>query len=935
MQFFSCPNLKLTVVFISAATSHLSALKADLAGNPCPTRPLRIIPHRKSAIMKTILLPKWNQTEPEPATTGSAKYRKSGFGRRAVFAFEALLILSLSLAPCRKAAGDLVSAEQARDAVNGWLRADHAPLQTAMGQPAKRVETFNDAQGSPLYYVVSLDPEGFVIVAADDLVEPIIGFASGGRFDPSTHNPLGALVSNDLPGRVAGVNRLPPATVAGPALAARNKWDRLKRLERTAAGVALGLPGVSDVRVPPLIQTLWDQNLAGENACYNYYTPPYSEGATSNYYCGCVATAMAQLMRFWQHPVNGVGTAAFTISVDDSAESRSLRGGDGAGGAYDWNDMVLDPASSSTFAQRQAIGALCADAGVSVNMNYNSYGSGADTLLAKDALISTFDYANATKGFNDGATIGEGLNGMINPNLDAGCPVLLGITGDPGGHAIVCDGYGYDLSTLYHHLNLCWSGVDTAWYSLPTIDTSPGTFTSVYKCVYNVWTNGTGEIISGRVTDGNGTPLAGVVVAATRAGGETYTVTNNGRGIYAFAPIPSSSTYTISASKTGYVFATRTNTTGLSTDFSANSGNQGAVDFVAWDNLGFTPATGLTASGYPGGPFTPSGQTYVLTNAGSSALNWTARQTGNWVDLSATSGALAAGGSTNVAATITANALPAGLYSNTITFSNATSGIGNRTREITLTVAAPIAYSFPLDNDPGWTRQGQWAFGHPTGQGGTSHGYPDPANGATGTNVFGVNLNGDYPTTTGGPYYLIAGPLDFTGYTNVILQFKRWFNSDYQPYVYATLDVSSNGITWTSFFVNGSSIITDSAWTNCRYNLSAIAANQADVYVRWGYRVVGGAWAYSGWNIDDIEFLRLPLHVPRLGIALSGTNLVLHCADGSPGGMYYVLASTNLMMPWTNWPVIATHSFDANGYHAFTNGLNPDTPQRFFRLRLP
>lgn len=885
--------------------------------------------------MKKILPTESNKSDPGLATKGSANFRETGVGRRAAFAFEALFILILSLAPCPEASGDPVNAEQARAAVNGWLRADHSPLQTAMGQQVKRVEAFKDAQGSPLYYVACLDPEGFVIVAADDLVEPIIGFAPGGRFDPSTDNPLGALVSNDLPGRIARAKSRPAAKVAGSPLAARNKWDRLKRIEQTAVGVELGLSSVSDVRVAPLTQTLWDQDLVGENACYNYYTPPYSEGATSNYYCGCVATAMAQLMRFWRYPVTGVGTSSFTIWVNDSEQSRSLRGGDGAGGAYDWNDMVLDPDSSSTLAQRQAIGALCADAGVSVNMNYASYGSGADTLQAKDAFIGTFGYANAVKGYNSGFTIGEGLNGMINPNLDAGCPVLLGITGDPGGHAIVCDGYGYNLSTLYHHLNLCWGGVDTAWYSLPTIDTSLGTFTSVYKCVYNVWTNGTGEIISGRVTDGNGTPLAGVVVTARRSGGETYTVTNNAHGIYAFAKIPSASTYTISASKTGYIFVSQTNTTGWSTDLYALSGNQWAVDFVAWDNLGVTPATGLISSGHAGGPFTPAGQTYVLTNAGAGILNWTASQTGNWVNLSAANGALAAGGSTNVAVTITANALPADSYSDTITFSNATSGVGNRTRQVTLTVTAPSIYSFFLDTDPGWPRQGEWTFGHPTGQGGTSHGSPDPANGATGTNVFGVNLTGDYLTTGGGPYYLIAGPLDFTGYTNVILQFKRWLNSDYQPYVYITLDVSSNGITWTSLFVNGSSIIADAAWTNCQYNLSATATNQAGVYVRWGYRVVGGAWAYSGWNLDDIEFLRLPLSVPRLGIALSGTNLVVHCTNGTAGGTYYVLASTNLMMPWTSWPVVATNSFDTNGCARFTNGLNPNSPRCFFRLELP
>ena len=120
-----------------------------------------------------------------------------------------------------------------------------------------------------------------------------------------------------------------------------------------------------------------------------------------------------------------------------------------------------------------------------------------------------FDYSNAVKGSNSGGNIGSALNSMVNPNLHAGFPVLLGITGN-GGHAIVCDGYGYHASTLYHHLNLGWAGANTAWYNLPTVDTTQGTWTSVYKCVYNIYKTGTGEILSGRAVDWNGTPIPGV-----------------------------------------------------------------------------------------------------------------------------------------------------------------------------------------------------------------------------------------------------------------------------------------------------------------------------------------------------------------------------------------------------------------------------------------
>jgi hypothetical protein len=491
-----------------------------------------------------------------------------------------LFVLILLLASLPTVSGDPVSEDQAKAAVRGWLRADRTPLQTTVGQKVKRVEAFHDAKGTALYYVVYLDPEGFVIVAADDLIEPIIGFAPHGQFDPSTKNPLGALVSNDLPGRHASVKSIKSANARGLPLAAKNKWERLNSMDQAGPGgiEPLGLRIVSDVRVAPLTQTTWDQGTVAGKACYNYYTPPYEAGVAANYLCGCVATAMAQLMRYWQYPFGGVGTNAFTIGVNGVVTNRNLRGGDGAGGPYDWTNMVLVPGSVSTLAQRQAIGALCADAGVSAEMDYNPGGSQASP-YANSFLMNTFGYANAVFGPNNSANIGFGLIGMVNPNLDAGCPVLFGISGSPGGHEVVCDGYGYNLSTLYHHLNLGWANNDTAWYNLPNIGTSAGPFTIVTDCVYNVWTNGAGEIISGRITDTGGVPIAGVLVTAARSGGGTYTATSNTNGIYALASIPSCSTYSVSASKPGYSFTQQTVTTGLSTNSIHTSGNRWAVNF--------------------------------------------------------------------------------------------------------------------------------------------------------------------------------------------------------------------------------------------------------------------------------------------------------------------------------------------------------------------
>lgn len=276
------------------------------------------------------------------------------------------------------------------------------------------------------------------------------------------------------------------------------------------------------------------------------------------------------------------------------------------------------------------------------------------------------------------------------------------------------------------------------------------------------------------------------------------------------------------------------------------------------DDLVVTSPGAFSSVGSISGPFSPPSQTYTLYNTTSNAMGWSASASVPWVSFSATNGVLAAGGgSTNVAVTINAaaNALPLGNYGGAVAFTDALSSV-SQTNSVALTVSQPAIYSFPLTADPGWSRQGQWAFGQPAGQGGSVHGNPDPSSGFTGPNVFGLNLNGDYSTSVGGPYYLTTGPLNFTGCTGVTLQFERWLNSDYPPYVFETIGVSSDNTNWTLVFENDSGVISDSSWTKVQYNLSPFADNKPAVYVRWGFQVAqAGAFAYSGWNIDDVAFL--------------------------------------------------------------------------------
>jgi len=164
-----------------------------------------------------------------------------------------------------------------------------------------------------------------------------------------------------------------------------------------------------------------------------------------------------------------------------------------------------------------------------------------------------------------------------------------------------------------------------------------------------------------------------------------------------------------------------------------------------------------------------------------------------------------------------------------------------------------ISFS-PLDTSPNWIMEGQWEFGAPTGNGGTENGNPDPSSGYTGSNVYGVNLNGDYTVAVGGPYCLIAGPFDCNQFHDMKLRFARWLNTDELGYVESKIDVSNDGANWHTLWEN-TAAITDSNWQVVEYDASETADNEEAVYFRWSYKIMDRAYPYSGWNVDDIELL--------------------------------------------------------------------------------
>lgn len=491
------------------------------------------------------------------------------------------IIISAALLFCGRVFARPTTEYEAKQVVNGWLRTDSRPLDTNLGQTISEVETFVNDEGRAIFYIVHVEPSGFVIVSTDTSIEPIIGFSDDAEFEKSPENPLWVLVNNDLNGRIkTESNTSPPGTLESSDLScASNKWSRFVNLaENSEAGISLeGIRYLSDIRVTPFVKSQWGQaSICGENV-FNYYCP-------NNYPCGCLATTIAQLMRYFEHPKTGIGQQEFYIVVDGTFETRTTLGGDQNGGPYNWSDMVLDPYldfESLTPTQIQAIGALCYDAGVAIHMKYTADGSGALMTDTMYALEDIFMYSNVIMGYNHGNNIGAELNEMINPCLDAKSPVILGIQSElyyNSGHAVVCDGYGYNTSTIYHHLNMGWYGFFDAWYNLPTIDVDME-YSSVISCLYNISVSGTGEFISGRVLDPDENPIADAGVFAKTGTQDTISTVTDYKGMYALEGLNSDTSYRVWVEKDGYIFARKAVGTGNSQSGSGTSGNCWGVDF--------------------------------------------------------------------------------------------------------------------------------------------------------------------------------------------------------------------------------------------------------------------------------------------------------------------------------------------------------------------
>lgn len=280
------------------------------------------------------------------------------------------------------------------------------------------------------YYVFNIQDGGFVIAAADDQVPAVLGYTDNGSFD-----------ADDIPDNMRGY-------LEGMAA----------EIQAIRQGLGSGVTNNSSDRqaIAPMVTTKWRQG-----APFYYQCPTIGSS-----YCvsGCVATAMAQVMKYHEWPKEKCEQIPSYRSSDAVGTLAAL-----PGVVFDWSNMkdTYSTSTASTDVSAQAVAQLIRYCGQSVAMKYNTGSSSAETSSVVGALKTYFNYdvgvhKEPRKNYNI-----DDWNNLIYRELTEKRPVVISGKSSGGGHAFICDGYDAD---DYFHINWGWGGGSDAYFLLSVLN---------------------------------------------------------------------------------------------------------------------------------------------------------------------------------------------------------------------------------------------------------------------------------------------------------------------------------------------------------------------------------------------------------------------------------------------------------------------------------
>ena len=345
------------------------------------------------------------------------------------------LLLIAGLALCSLAAGAKeISPSQARAIAAKYVNTGRAKSMRQF--KAQTAPTAASGSEAPTFYAVNdAQGKGFVLIAGDDCIDPVLGYSPTGSID---------------------YGNLPPQLKAWLEAVSAD----ITSMRKAGGGVAATADGnetndgTPTVIVEPLLKTHWDQGTP-----YNGLTPSIGGQQTMT---GCVATATSQMLRFYRWPEHGTGSVKYdTPDYDQKTIDLDL-----SKSVYDWDNMANDYSSADgtqswTEAQGAAVATLMRDVGAAIHMDYGVKASGAWGRDVANVVNRHFGYKAVTYEKEDYNT--REWVALIKGFLDNGDPLAYaGQDLKTGGHEFVVDGYD---SRDFLHVNWGWSGSGDGYYT--------------------------------------------------------------------------------------------------------------------------------------------------------------------------------------------------------------------------------------------------------------------------------------------------------------------------------------------------------------------------------------------------------------------------------------------------------------------------------------
>ncbi|MDE6741791.1 MAG: C10 family peptidase [Muribaculaceae bacterium] len=284
---------------------------------------------------------------------------------------------------------------------------------------------------NPMLYVFNRGNQGFVIASADDEMPALLGYSDCGAFDFADASPELKWWLGQYAGEAAFYLEKGVATSVSAMSKTPARADR--------------------VAIPELLTSRWNQ---GEP--YNLDCPVYGNERSVT---GCIATAMAQVIRYHGYPAQGSGQHSYNYKGQ-------ILSFDYGSTTFNYADMLDYYEEDATPAQQQAVASLMYACGVSVNMSYSSSESLAGDMYIPYALKTFFNYDAGTRLLNRSSFTTEEWEDMVYEELAADRPVIYGGQAPDGGHEFVCDGY----ENGYFHINWGWSGMGNGYFLLSALD---------------------------------------------------------------------------------------------------------------------------------------------------------------------------------------------------------------------------------------------------------------------------------------------------------------------------------------------------------------------------------------------------------------------------------------------------------------------------------